>query len=136
MILIFALGILAYIIPPDTLITNPAFKTRTELFLTMTIGMFVVLEGYSTVLQLYDNRKRNIIVDLGNELEKVYSPLFTLLKDFTEWVEVNAAYVTSNCSMEQLWLAFVMQEKYKKTWDGEKWIKTLDKKLKCVNINV
>jgi len=28
-----------------------------------------------------------------------------------------------NCdwSMEQLWLAFVMKEKYNKTWDGEKW---------------
>lgn len=25
-------------------------------------------------------------------------------------------------SMEQLWLAFVMKEKYNKTWDGEVWI--------------
>ncbi len=24
-------------------------------------------------------------------------------------------------SMEQLWLAFVMQEKHNKVWDGEKW---------------
>ena len=24
-------------------------------------------------------------------------------------------------SMEQLWLAFVMKEKYNKTWDGENW---------------
>jgi len=24
-------------------------------------------------------------------------------------------------SMEQLWLAFVMKEKYKKVWDGEEW---------------
>ena len=26
-------------------------------------------------------------------------------------------------SMEQLWLAFVMKEKYKKTWNGKDWIK-------------
>ncbi len=26
-------------------------------------------------------------------------------------------------SMEQLWLAFIMQEKDKKTWNGEDWIK-------------
>lgn len=26
-------------------------------------------------------------------------------------------------SMEQLWLAFVMKEKYGKVWDGEDWIK-------------
>lgn len=25
-------------------------------------------------------------------------------------------------SMEQLWLAFVMQEKYNKTWDGRDWV--------------
>jgi len=25
-------------------------------------------------------------------------------------------------SMEQLWLAFVMSEKYQKTWDGKEWI--------------
>jgi len=30
-------------------------------------------------------------------------------------------------SMEQLWLAFVMWEKYKKIWDGKKWIKTKEK---------
>jgi hypothetical protein len=27
-------------------------------------------------------------------------------------------------SMEQLWLAFVMQEKYNKVWDGENWLTT------------
>ena len=58
MLLIFTLGILAYVIPPDELIINPVFKTRTELFLTITIGMFALLEGYSTFLQLRDNRKR------------------------------------------------------------------------------
>jgi len=26
-------------------------------------------------------------------------------------------------SMEQLWLAFVMKEKYNKIWNGENWIK-------------
>ena len=28
-----------------------------------------------------------------------------------------------NAPMEQLWLAFVMKEKYNKVWNGEKWIK-------------
>ena len=27
-----------------------------------------------------------------------------------------------NYSMEQLWLAFVMSEKFDKTWDGEDWV--------------
>ena len=30
-------------------------------------------------------------------------------------------FMVSGKSMEQLWLAFVMKEKYNKTWDGEKW---------------
>ena len=29
-------------------------------------------------------------------------------------------------SAEQLWLAFYMHEKHKKTWDGEKWVKYED----------
>ena len=28
----------------------------------------------------------------------------------------------SNPSMEQLWMAFYMKEKYNKVWNGEKWI--------------
>ena len=27
-----------------------------------------------------------------------------------------------NWSMEQLWLAFVMKEKFNKTWNGDKWV--------------
>jgi len=30
-------------------------------------------------------------------------------------------------SMEQLWLAFVMKEKYSKVWNGEEWKSTNDK---------
>ena len=32
-------------------------------------------------------------------------------------------------SMEQLWLAFVMHEKYRKKWDGEEWIFDINKFL-------
>jgi len=31
--------------------------------------------------------------------------------------------VDSDGSMEQMWLAFVMKEKYNKVWDGSEWIK-------------
>jgi len=33
--------------------------------------------------------------------------------------------VNPDWSMEQLWLAFVMKEKFKKIWDGKDWIKPL-----------
>lgn len=35
-----------------------------------------------------------------------------------------ANYTIPGGSMEQLWLSFVMKEKFNKTWDGEKWIAT------------
>ena len=34
----------------------------------------------------------------------------------------NAYGLCGNPSMEQLWLAFVMKEKYQKTWGGKDWI--------------
>ena len=34
----------------------------------------------------------------------------------------NSSILTINYSMEQLWLAFVMKEKFNKTWNGEEWV--------------
>ena len=45
-----------------------------------------------------------------------------LLDDFQDWVLNQALYTSRQLqSMEQLWLAFVMKEKYNKVWDGDKW---------------
>jgi len=47
-----------------------------------------------------------------------------LSTDFQEWVESEAFKVgdTRNPnSMEQLWLAFVLAEKFNKYWDGSEW---------------
>lgn len=35
--------------------------------------------------------------------------------------ERESEYINQFTSMEQLWLAFVIKEKYNKTWDGEQW---------------
>ena len=43
--------------------------------------------------------------------------------DFGEWVgHGEECYLGNEASMEQLWLAFVMKEKYNKVWSGEDWI--------------
>lgn len=57
------------------------------------------------------------------ELPSIYHRVVDKLYDFTEWVKINATYVTSYCSMNELWLAFVMKEKYNKIWNGKVWIK-------------
>lgn len=56
------------------------------------------------------------------EWEKEYNDLNeTLLFKCNDFV--NSSYVAcSGYSMEQLWLAFVMKEKFNKTWNGSEWI--------------
>lgn len=52
---------------------------------------------------------------LGKEgicIEFLDSSVPNALEDY--WVQFT--------SMEQLWLAFVMKEKYNKVWDGERWV--------------
>ena len=47
----------------------------------------------------------------------------TMLRDIHEFTQMNRKNnISQLVSMEQLWLAFVMKEKYSKIWDGEKWI--------------
>ena len=46
----------------------------------------------------------------------------SLLNNFIQFTRVCYAH-GKYWSMEQLWLAFVMKEKYNKIWDGEDWAK-------------
>jgi len=46
------------------------------------------------------------------------------LMDFYNWAQSLFDELDDYESMEQLWLAFVMLQKYRKTWNGEDWIKT------------
>jgi len=47
-----------------------------------------------------------------------FDSILRLLNFFSIFVAVN----TNLTSMEQLWLAFVMKEKYNKVWSGEEWV--------------
>lgn len=49
----------------------------------------------------------------------LYSDLAHTLKDVHNFA-MNTAWGLG--SMEQLWLAFVMREKFNKTWNGKKWV--------------
>jgi hypothetical protein len=41
-----------------------------------------------------------------------------------DYIFVATDYAKQFASSEQLWLAFVMEEKYGKIWNGEGWVKT------------
>jgi len=49
----------------------------------------------------------------------------SFIEDFNQFIRCQIAqkYNCVNWSMEQLWLAFVMENLYNKTWNGEGWIK-------------
>ena len=57
-----------------------------------------------------------------DQLQEMVDGGFThqTLERFYQWYHSEISRNLS--SMEQLWLAFVMKEKYNKTWDGDKWV--------------
>jgi len=61
------------------------------------------------------------MIPLKSKFHRIVDKLY----DFNDWIELNAIYVSSDCSFEQLWLGFVMKNNYNKHWDwkNNKWTK-------------
>ncbi len=67
--------------------------------------------------------KQNVWLPRQDQLQEImkYPKLIDLIQAFESY----ATYWHKETStMEQLWLAFVMKEKFKKTWNGEDWVVT------------
>lgn len=78
------IAIIIYFIPP---FSGLELNQKINIFLSWAIVQFTLIGGISTWLQFAVAEKRNKIEDSRFELENVYGPLFTLLKDYKEWVE-------------------------------------------------
>ena len=68
---------------------------------------------------------QEMVIRHGQDPKPEYWPM--LLFGFTDWaknyaIESDRKGFQFPTSMEQLWLAFVMKEKFGKKWDGDKWI--------------
>lgn len=46
-----------------------------------------------------------------------------ILTFLNDWIKENEIHLSQCGSMNELWLAFVMKEKYNKIWDGQNWHK-------------
>jgi len=73
---------------------------------------------------------RYIWLPRQDQLQETLDTLFLTTKDINGIVNMIASFdlwCRQNwppfTSMEQLWLAFTMKEKFKKAWNGEDWIK-------------
>ena len=51
-----------------------------------------------------------------------YQCAYDMNLDFTMWAQQIGVLLKKERSMEQLWLVFVMEEKYEKKWAGKNWV--------------
>lgn len=73
----------------------------------------IPLSKLSSTNEITSVRLLNIFTDYCNKWETAF---------MFRYPKTKAIY---SPSMEQLWLAFVMKEKYNKTWDGKEWVKNV-----------
>ena len=72
-------------------------------------------------------KKKNHIVYIfcQSQLQETVKPASGYTWDYIrilwDWIQNKAKYIKQFTSMEQLWLAFVMKEKYNKVWNGKTW---------------
>jgi hypothetical protein len=66
---------------------------------------------------------QEIIKELIGDLPNITYRVLYSFNYFVSTHDENRDTPTSLDSFEQLWLAFVMAEKYQKVWDGSDWIK-------------
>ena len=89
----------------------------------------VIVAGYHDEDGEWLRGKNPIWLPRQDQLQEMVHP------EVTDWVKAVMLrdflkdYCDDGASMEQLWLAFVMKEKYGKIWDGENWIEGGDKCL-------
>ena len=72
--------------------------------------------------QLY--RQDQLQEMINTEIDIPYGQL--LIDVFYKWIKETYKpypFMDNSITWEQLWLAFVMKEKYNKVWNGEDWIK-------------
>ena len=74
------------------------------------------------------NNIRNIWLPRQDQLQEMVcggwglQTICTRIEEFSKASDGGVS-ITIDGSMEQLWLAFVMKEKYNKIWNGEEWLK-------------
>ena len=131
-------------------VTDKRFKDNIgkEIVLTLCCSCNVIDSYGSTYVSEYNPKGENVWLPRQDQLQSFYAEnlqldarglleLITDLRDFCDpfdrlgtmplpvavrEAEKEEKYVEQFTSLEQLWLAFVMQENFQKIWDGEEWI--------------
>jgi len=91
---------------------------------------FEALEGIGGPGWLYENETSIIWLPRQDQLVQLvadnYGNTWSLIDFFHDFIMDIKNYVLSdNVPLEQLWLCFVMYEKYGKVWNGKEWVPIL-----------
>lgn len=88
-----------------------------DVFIDMNGNFYYSVEGMCCQLERQDQ--------LQEMIEDNSRPAWVLINRFYEWHNNKLRTISyALASMEQLWLAFVMKEKFNKIWDGKHWVNT------------
>jgi frataxin-like iron-binding protein CyaY len=83
-----------------------------------------------TWLPRQDQLQEMVKEDFTTKESRLYAKIshfnnFLEIDDKEERYPLNEDLINKHPSMEQLWLAFVMKEKYQKIWNGKEWVKNV-----------
>lgn len=88
-----------------------------EMLMEVLFGDSIYNETVATWLPRQDQLQEMMNQEFHQLLDDFWS-------EFLEWEWFHRPEWSKDCnSMEQLWLAFVMKEKYNKIWNGKEWVK-------------
>ena len=93
------------------------YQSFGEIMYATKSGMRDALTGWFVYLPLQD-QLQEMIGDFGKCQDILHEYLSSRVG-----CPMSELWPSPILSMEQLWLAFVMQEKYNKIWDGKDWVK-------------
>ena len=109
--------------PPRLALSNDGFAWVDYAVFIDRLGNFyysrVNLEPLGEELKACQLERQDQLQEMVSGGDKPFDIGLLFGRAFRFLMDGNCEYITS---MEQLWLAFVMKEKYNKVWDGEKWV--------------
>jgi len=73
--------------------------------------------------RVYTEKTKSIWLPRQDQLQEMVTNfnIYNTTEDFSKWVNIAFRSAVNWGSLEQMWLSYVMNKKYNKTWNGKKW---------------
>lgn len=106
--------IVLFVIVPTSYFENDAITAKTELTLSVVIGIFAIVEGFSTALQYYTSINESKKDAMRYALENIYTPLFGLfaLQEYPIHEEEEKVYIILQGKEAQIFKEIILKYRY------------------------